>query len=721
MDGVADIAPEIRLEVLLDEGSRLVVLREPFGPATLDGPGAVRFADGDVALLPDRTRITLTVANTSERPVRVSSHFPFHETNAKLRFDREAARGFRLDLPAGDSIRWAPDESRTSSSSHTRVRTGPMPDRYTRSEHALRHGPTVGDRVRLGDTDLWIRIERDLTEPADQVLWGYAKNFRSRMGQHDRATSESELDAVVAGAIVVDPLLGIIKADIGIKDGRVVGIGRAGNPDITDGVDLTIGPGTWPIPCHGLIVTPGAIDSHVHLLTPRLVPVALSAGVTTLITAGFEEPAWRMLRTLEAFERLPVNLGLQASARTDVAGFADDVIASGAIGLKVHEDWGASARIIDAALTTAEVFDIAVCMHTDGLNESGELEDTVAAIDGRTIHAYHVEGVGGGHIPDLIGIVREPNVICSSTTPGLPYARATAAEHLDMILIVHEGNPGARRRSRRRARADPTGDDNSGPGSQSSATAPTTPSPTTGAARTAPARLGRHQRRRQRLGPRLGRHQRRQSGPRLGRRRERGRLGWPRIRRLTPAPRSSPRPRLQRPGTSPCSPTSCSPAADGEQPARGRQRHRPRGRACRARLGDPGRARAARHRHEPVLSPRRVLVQLARGSSAALLVVGVVGTLAARQLAEREAVNDAATMADVLAEAVVEPALTDAPGRRRPGGHRGLRPGGPRPAAERPADRARQAVERPGQGALRRREPAHRPHLPARARSSARR
>ena len=316
-----------------------------------------------------------------------------------------------------------------------------MPDRYSRREHALRHGPTAGDHVRLGDTDLWIRIEQDLTEPADQVLWGYAKNFRSRMGQHDRATSESELDAVVAGAIVVDPLLGIIKADIGIKDGRVVGIGRAGNPDITDGVDLTVGPGTWPIPCHGLIVTPGAIDSHVHLLSPRLVPVALSAGVTTLITAGFEEPAWRMLRTLEAFERMPVNLGLQASARTDVAGFADDVIASGAIGLKVHEDWGASARIIDAALTTAEVFDIAVCMHTDGLNESGELEETVAAIDGRTIHAYHVEGVGGGHIPDLIGIVREPNVICSSTTPGLPYARATAAEHVDMILIVHEGNP----------------------------------------------------------------------------------------------------------------------------------------------------------------------------------------------------------------------------------------------------------------------------------------
>jgi len=316
-----------------------------------------------------------------------------------------------------------------------------VPDRISRQEHALRHGPTAGDLVRLGDTDLWVRIEDDLTEPADQVLWGYAKNFRSGMGQDDRATSESELDAVIGGAIVIDPLLGIVKADVGIKDGRIVGIGRAGNPDITDSVDLTIGPGTWPIPCHGLIVTPGAIDSHVHLLSPRLVPVALSAGVTTLITAGFEEPAWRMLRTFEAFERLPVNLGLQASARTDVPGFAERMIASGAIGLKVHEDWGASARIVDATLATAEAHDVAVCLHTDGLNESGELEETVDALAGRTVHAYHVEGVGGGHIPDLLAIVREPNVICSSTTPSLPFGSATAAEHTDMILIVHEGNP----------------------------------------------------------------------------------------------------------------------------------------------------------------------------------------------------------------------------------------------------------------------------------------
>jgi len=161
-----------------------------------------------------------------------------------------------------------------------------MPDRITRAEHALRHGPTAGDRVRLADTDLWIRVEEDLTEPGDQALWGYAKNWRSRMAQQDAATTASELDTVIGSVLVVDPLLGVVKCDLGIKDGRIAGVGRAGNPDITDGVDLTIGPNTWPIPCHGLIATPAVVDSHVHLLSPRLVPVALSAGVTTLITWG---------------------------------------------------------------------------------------------------------------------------------------------------------------------------------------------------------------------------------------------------------------------------------------------------------------------------------------------------------------------------------------------------------------------------------------------------
>jgi urease subunit alpha len=207
-------------------------------------------------------------------------------------------------------------------------------------------------------------------------------------------------------------------------------------------VDLTIGPNTWPVDGYGLIATVGGIDSHVHLMSPRLVPAALSAGITTLITAGFEEPPYVMDKTLRAFEYLPVNLGLQASARTDVPGQAESVLEAGACGLKIHEDWGAYPEIIDATLRLADAHDVAVCLHTDGLNESCELEDTIEAIGGRAVHAYHVEGAGGGHVPDLIGIVGEPNVVCSSTTPTIPYGPATAAEHLEMILLVHGGSAG---------------------------------------------------------------------------------------------------------------------------------------------------------------------------------------------------------------------------------------------------------------------------------------
>jgi urease subunit alpha len=310
----------------------------------------------------------------------------------------------------------------------------------SRDEYARRYGPTADDRIRLGDTDLWVRVEDDHVGFGDEPIWGYAKNFRSRMAQFDRATADSELDMLVAGVVVIDPLLGVVKTNIGIKDGRIAGVGRAGNPDITDGVELVIGPNTWPVNGYGLIATAGAIDSHVHLITPRLVPVALSAGMTTLISAGFEEPPYTMDKTYRAFETLPVNVGLQASARTDVPGQIERVIEAGACGLKIHEDWGAYPEIIDAALGQADAHDVAVCLHTDGLNESCELEDTVDAIAGRAVHAYHVEGAGGGHVPDVIGLVREPNVVCSSTTPTIPYGRASAAEHLEMILAVHGGS-----------------------------------------------------------------------------------------------------------------------------------------------------------------------------------------------------------------------------------------------------------------------------------------
>ncbi len=310
----------------------------------------------------------------------------------------------------------------------------------SREEYVRRYGPTTGDRVRLGDTDLWVRVEDDHVGFGDEPIWGYAKNFRSRLAQFDRATSESELDMLIAGIVLIDPLLGVLKTNIGIKDGRIAGIGRAGNPDITDGVELVIGPNTWPVNGYGLIATPGGIDSHVHLITPRLVPIALSGGVTTLITAGFEEPPYTMDKTYRAFEGLPVNLGLQASARTDVPGQVERAIETGACGLKIHEDWGAYPEIIDATLGHADAHDVAVCLHTDGLNESGEVEDTIEAIAGRAVHAYHVEGAGGGHVPDVIALVGEPNVVCSSTTPTIPYGLSTAEEHLDMILAVHGGS-----------------------------------------------------------------------------------------------------------------------------------------------------------------------------------------------------------------------------------------------------------------------------------------
>jgi urease subunit alpha len=310
----------------------------------------------------------------------------------------------------------------------------------TPEERLARYGPTAGDRVRLGDTELWVRVEDDRQAPGDEPVWGYAKNFRSRMAQFDEAAGPSELDVLIAGALLIDPLAGVVKADLGIKDGRIAGIGRAGNPAISDGIDLVIGPHTSPIMGYGLIATPGVVDSHVHAITPELVPDALSAGVTTLITAGFEEPPWAMERTLRALEGWPVNVGLQAGARADDEGHLAALLDAGAVGFKVHEDYGAYPEIIDAVLRFADAHDVSVSLHTDGLHESAELEDTVAAIDGRTVHAYHVEGTGGGHVPDVIGLVREPNVICSSTTPTLPYGIHAAVEHIAMTLLNHGGS-----------------------------------------------------------------------------------------------------------------------------------------------------------------------------------------------------------------------------------------------------------------------------------------
>ena len=311
-----------------------------------------------------------------------------------------------------------------------------------RDEYAARYGPTAGDRVRLGDTNLVALIERDQTSYGDEVLRGWGKTMRTGLMMNDRLPAASELDLLISNVIVIDPVLGVLKASIGVKDGLIAGVGRAGNPDIVDNPDLLIGAATAPVYGQGFIATPGGVDTHVHLVQPRLIPVALAAGMTTLITGGLNDnPAFNLRRMFEAFEHQPINLGILGRAAGTVADSLIRQIESGACGLKVHEDYAGYPSVIDQALTVADLHDVQIAMHTDGINESCELGETVAAINGRAIHAYHVEGIGGGHAPDILAIVGVGNVIGSSTTPTIPYGRNVVAEHHAMMWSVHGMNP----------------------------------------------------------------------------------------------------------------------------------------------------------------------------------------------------------------------------------------------------------------------------------------
>lgn len=317
-----------------------------------------------------------------------------------------------------------------------------MAREISRQDYAARYGPTAGDRIRLGDTNLLALIERDDTSYGDEVLRGWGKTMRTGLMMNDRLPADSELDLIITNVIVIDPVLGVRKASIGVKDGRIVGVGRAGNPDIVDNPDLLIGSATAPVYGQGYVATPGGIDTHVHLVQPRLIPVALAAGMTTLITGGLNDnPAFNLRRMFEAFEHQPVNLGVLGRAASTVPAPLERQIESGACGLKVHEDYAGYPSVIDQALSVADAHDIQIAMHTDGINESCELHETVAAINGRAIHAYHVEGIGGGHAPDILAIVGVGNVIGSSTTPTIPYGRNVVAEHHAMMWSVHGMNP----------------------------------------------------------------------------------------------------------------------------------------------------------------------------------------------------------------------------------------------------------------------------------------
>src|SRR5467141_1289516 len=322
-----------------------------------------------------------------------------------------------------------------------------MPHKMSRSAYAQMFGPTVGDKVRLADTDLVIEVEKDFTVYGEEVKFGGGKVIRDGMGQSQRTRSEGAVDTVITNALILDHW-GIVKADIGIKDGRIVAIGKAGNPDVQPDVTIVIGPGTEVIAGEGKIVTAGGIDTHVHYICPQQIEEALYSGLTTLMGGG-TGPAvgtnattctpgpWHIQRMLQAADAFPVNLGIFGKGNASSAAGLVEQIEAGACGLKLHEDWGTTPAAIDRCLSVADAMDVQVAIHTDTLNESGFVEDTIGAIDGRTIHTYHTEGAGGGHAPDIIKIAALPHVLPSSTNPTRPYTVNTIAEHLDMLMVCH--------------------------------------------------------------------------------------------------------------------------------------------------------------------------------------------------------------------------------------------------------------------------------------------
>ena len=321
----------------------------------------------------------------------------------------------------------------------------------SRRDYANLYGPTVGDKIRLGDTDLYVEIEQDLRVYGDEALYGGGKTLRDGMGfDNQLAASEGALDLVITNVTVIDPLLGVIKADVGVKDGKIAGVGKAGNPSTMDGVSpgLVSGPATDAIGGEHLILTAAGIDPHVHLISPQQACAALSNGVTTFVGGGvgptdgtngttITSGRWNIEMMLKAAEGLPVNLALLGKGNASGRKPLVEQIEAGAAGLKIHEDWGTTPAAIRSALTVADDYDVQVAIHTDTLNEAGFVEDTIAAFEGRTIHTYHTEGAGGGHAPDVMVVASQPNVLPSSTNPTLPYGVNSVAELFDMIMVCH--------------------------------------------------------------------------------------------------------------------------------------------------------------------------------------------------------------------------------------------------------------------------------------------
>ncbi|KAF2839366.1 urease [Patellaria atrata CBS 101060] len=456
-------------------------------------PGAIVVAvkEGRIQLNEGRKRICLRVVSKGDRPIQVGSHYHFTETNPQLEFDRVRAHGFRLDIPAGTSVRFEPGDAKTvtlvqiagnqvikggnglaTGSIHDvsiaaniidRLQEGGflhVPEPHADSAHidfatmdreayCTMFGPTTGDLIRLGATDLWIKVEKDYTSYGDECSFGGGKTLREGMGQAGGRPDSETLDTVITNALVVD-YTGIYKADIGIKDSIIVGIGKAGNPDVMNGVDpkLVVGSCTDVIAGEGKIITAGGFDSHIHFICPQQAYEAISSGVTTMLGGGTGPstgtnattctPGTNHIRQmLQALDNLPLNFGITGKGNDNEKRPLEEQIEAGAVGLKLHEDWGTTPAAIDACLSVCDDMDVQCLIHTDTLNESGFVERTIAAFKGRAIHTYHSEGAGGGHAPDIMTVVEHANVLPSSTNPTRPYTRNTLDEHLDMLMVCH--------------------------------------------------------------------------------------------------------------------------------------------------------------------------------------------------------------------------------------------------------------------------------------------
>jgi urease alpha subunit len=443
-------------------------------------PGEFLHDGPDIELNAGRPSIILSVNNTGDRPIQVGSHYHFFEVNPALVFDRAKARGMRLNLPAGTAVRFEPgeikevrliplggqrivyggrglihgplDTSQNPLAAHAGVVSSV---KLSRAAYAGLYGPTTGDRIRLADTELIIEIEKDHTVYGEEVVFGGGKVIRDGQGQSPYRGPQDppHLDLVITNAVILD-YWGIVKGDIGIRQGRIVAIGKAGNPLVQPGVDpqLVIGPGTEVISGEGLICTAGGIDTHIHFICPQQVEVAIASGLTTMLGGGTGSATgtwattctpgpWNLMRMLQAAEGLPINLGFLGKGNGSLPELLEDQVRAGACGLKLHEDWGTTPAAIDCCLGVADRFDVQVAIHTDTLNESGFVEETIAAIKGRTIHTYHTEGAGGGHAPDIIKIAGLANVLPSSTNPTRPFTINTIDEHLDMLMVCHHLSP----------------------------------------------------------------------------------------------------------------------------------------------------------------------------------------------------------------------------------------------------------------------------------------